>query len=353
MQQLLVEPVVPFPISERPFQIIVVGCGGNGSHVAMGLGRLCYHLRETNGPPVNVVLIDGDHFEPKNVGRQLCRPHDVGKNKAKVLAARVNGEYNLRFEAIPEMLNYGTLENLFKGEEDPQWGAAQANVIVVGCVDNPEIRRTIHSELPTNGATGWRRWLWLDVGNHEYTGQVILGSVREWGAMFGSMALSGMCGALPSPGLLLPNLITPAPAPRPPKASGKKGRGKKVATASPALAADCAMDTANNRQAFNINAVLGTIALEYLTQIIVNRRVTRFRTTVDLLAFTAQSDAISLSTLARLAGRDANWLRGKQPSEECSCERTAKRPVRKRDNAGADDAHGPILVGRPLAAPGD
>jgi PRTRC genetic system ThiF family protein len=346
MKPLLVEPIVPFPISERPFQIIVAGCGGNGSHVAMGLGRLCYHLRETNGPPVNVVLIDGDHFEPKNVGRQNCRPHDVGKNKAKALAARVNGEYNLRVEAIPEMLTYQLLESLLRGEEDPQWGAVHANVIIVGCVDNPDTRLTLHRELPADlAAAGWRRWLWLDVGNHEYTGQVILGSAREWGALRGAMALSGMCGALPSPGLLLPNLIT-SPAPKKPP---KTQRGKKKAQE----AADCATDAASNRQAFNINAVLGNIALEYLTQMIVNRRVTRFRTTVDLLAFTAQSDAITLSTLAKLSGRDANWLRGKQPTEERTSDRATKRSVRKRGNGSAGDTGAGILVGRPLTAPGD
>lgn len=339
MNSLLVEPIVPFPIAERPFQIVVVGCGGNGSHVAAGLGRLCYHVRETNGPPVNVVLVDGDRFEPRNVGRQLCRPVDVGKNKAKALAARVNGDYGLRFEAIPEMLTGSILDELLDGREDSERASNLANVVVVGCVDSALPRKVMHERLPKGGFG--RRWLWLDVGNHEYTGQVALGSVSSWSGLFGCMALGGMCAALPSPGLLLPDLTTHTMK-LPPTVRLKRRKGEQPPE-------DCATDAAANRQAFNINAVLGAIALEYLTQVIVHRRVTRFRTTVDLTAFTATSDAITLSTLARLCGQDSDWLRGEQPPQEPNRDGAENRHVRKRGRGAGQRGAG----GNRAAAAGD
>ena len=324
MRHLSLEPTIPFRVSDRGFQIIVVGGGGNGSHVAHGLGRLCYHLRETGGASVNVVLIDGDTFTPTNVGRQLCRPRDVGQNKAKALAARINADYGLRFEAIPEMLDRDLLERLIDGREDPQWSTRTANVIVVGCVDSAAARRDIHACLPRDRST--RSWLWLDVGNHEYTGQVALGSVNTWRGMVGALAVSGLCGALPSPGLVLPDLITPAPLPKATKATTRKAR---------TAAADCAADAAANRQSFGINAVLGSLALEYLTQLTVQRAVTRWRTTVDLLAFVASSDAITPSVLAAACGLDADGLRGTQPSQETIHERSPERPLRQRGQGNA------------------
>ncbi|NTU86257.1 MAG: hypothetical protein HGA45_44175, partial [Chloroflexales bacterium] len=258
--------------------------------------------------------------ERKNVGRQLCRPRDVGQNKAKALAARINGDYGLRFEAIPEMLGSTTLQHFIDGREDPQWGADRANVIVVGCVDSALPRKLIHDEL-SSGIGNGRRWLWLDLGNHEYSGQVVLGSVRHWDGLFGALTLSGLCSALPSPGLVLPDLIMPTM--KLPK-TVKVKRGKK------APPADCADDALENRQAFHINAVLAGFALEYLTQLTVRKAVTSLRTTVDLSTFVVTSDAITPSTLAALSRRDADWLRGKQPPQESPRERATNGPVRKR-----------------------
>lgn len=66
-----------------------------------------------------------------------------------------------------------------------------------------------------------------------------------------------------------------------------------------------------------INTLLAAIALEYLTQLITRRAVTRLRTTVDLIALTAASDPITPSTLAALSGMSIDELRGvPQPKKE-------------------------------------
>ncbi|NNJ12104.1 hypothetical protein EKD04_017375 [Chloroflexales bacterium ZM16-3] len=304
MRHLQPEIVTPFCIPERDFQIVVVGCGGNGSQIAGGLGRLCYHLRSVaRAPAVNVVLIDGDRFAQKNVGRQLARVRDIGVNKAQALAARVSADYGLRFEAIPEMLTDKMLGDLISGQEDPGRGANRTNLIVVGCVDRPEARAMIHSQLAMGGRD--LRWLWLDIGNHEHTGQVVLGSVRTWASLRGSMALGGICAALPSPGLLLPELVA---IPKPPKKP--RGRPRKVPLAN------CADDVATNRQSFGINGVLAAIGLEYLTQLITTRSVTRLRTTVDVKALTIASELITMERLRSLSGLSEDELRGIGPQKK-------------------------------------
>ncbi|MBX0330036.1 ThiF family adenylyltransferase [Oscillochloris sp. ZM17-4] len=296
MRQLQIEPALPLRIAERPFRVVVVGCGGTGSHLVESLARLCYHLKHVNGPAVDVLLIDGDVFEPKNVGRQLARLRDVGLNKAQALAARVNADYGLQVEAIPEMLDAKLRSSIIAGSDGLGPGAKEVNLIIVGCVDSVPPRALLHDGMPS--AQYDLRWLWLDVGNHEHTGQVLLGSAYAWANLHGCLALDGLCAALPSPGLQQPDLVVPPPAP--------KGRKKKKAAPVP----NCADDVASNRQAFGINATLAAIAAEYLTQLITHRAITRMRTDLDLLSMTATSVPITASALAEASGLTREELRG-------------------------------------------
>lgn len=50
--------------------IIVVGCGGTGSHYIKELGRLLYGMKA--GDRVRLILVDGDSVEEKNLVRQQC-----------------------------------------------------------------------------------------------------------------------------------------------------------------------------------------------------------------------------------------------------------------------------------------
>lgn len=58
----------------------IIGCGGVGSWLAPSLCLL--------KSPEEVILVDGDKLEPKNLNRQLFTSQDVGVNKAEALAAR-------------------------------------------------------------------------------------------------------------------------------------------------------------------------------------------------------------------------------------------------------------------------
>lgn len=56
----------------------LIGCGGIGGWVATSLTKMLPAGDE-------LVLVDGDRFEEKNLDRQLCTKRDIGKPKAAVL----------------------------------------------------------------------------------------------------------------------------------------------------------------------------------------------------------------------------------------------------------------------------
>jgi hypothetical protein len=60
--------------------IYIIGCGGVGSWLAPSLALLT--------SPKQIVLIDADMLEEKNLDRQLFKPEDIGRSKAEALAER-------------------------------------------------------------------------------------------------------------------------------------------------------------------------------------------------------------------------------------------------------------------------
>lgn len=68
------------------YRVVIVGVGGIGIRVAKDVSRILEH----QAPFSCVVLVDGDHYEPKNKNRQEFK--NLG-NKADVLAAEINEEF--------------------------------------------------------------------------------------------------------------------------------------------------------------------------------------------------------------------------------------------------------------------
>lgn len=104
--------------------IIIIGCGGVGSWLAPALCLLT--------KPKNILLIDGDRLEKKNLNRQLFSDDDIGENKAEALARRYG------CGAIPEWYSEGMISH---GEGD--W--------LIGAVDNHPARRSILLSCDRNG----------------------------------------------------------------------------------------------------------------------------------------------------------------------------------------------------------
>ena len=116
---------------ERPINILVVGCGGNGSAIVAGLPYLHQALLAFGHPGgLNVTLIDPDTVSETNCVRQpFCRT-EIGLSKAVVLAHRTNMFWGLNWHGMQ-----ARIEQLKNG--------AQVDILI-GCVDTRKARRAIN-----------------------------------------------------------------------------------------------------------------------------------------------------------------------------------------------------------------
>lgn len=150
--------------------VSLVGVGGNGSQMLTGLARLNHAITALGHPGLHVTAYDDDQVSESNVGRQLFSRSDVGLNKASVLVHRVNVYYGTNWSALP--CRYGGLNHgsLSLSPLDAQ--------ILITCVDSKEARRVI--DLKTTMNDDYRKpYYWLDLGNREADGQVVLGEPQS------------------------------------------------------------------------------------------------------------------------------------------------------------------------------
>lgn len=149
-------------------KVVVIGAGGSGSHMVADLAVLHQSMIDLGHPEgIDCTVCDFDHVSTANVGRSRFFQADIGANKAQTIVNRVNACYGLNFKAISE-----------KVEADSRGFALTSADLVIGCVDTRESRRSIHAIL--HGARRYGRAIyWLDLGNGEVDGQVILGEVGD------------------------------------------------------------------------------------------------------------------------------------------------------------------------------
>lgn len=146
---------------QRKVRIVVVGAGGTGSHVINGLVQLHTALLALGHPAgLHVTAFDDDTVSESNVGRQAFAWSDIGANKASVLINRLNQAFGLDWEACPERIGVSQTGRLRMRPD-----------LVIGCVDNRLARKAIASTF----GYGY----WLDIGNNQNDGQVILGEIGE------------------------------------------------------------------------------------------------------------------------------------------------------------------------------
>jgi len=153
----------------HPLTVALIGAGGTGSQVLTSLGRMNYALRELGHPGLYVKVYDADIVTPANCGRQLFSPVEIGRNKAEVLTTKLNMFFVTSWESIPEMYDE----------------KSEHTNIVISCVDTVASRLAIKknlerpSERGLNGYDMQQNYYWMDFGNTQSTGQVILGTLRD------------------------------------------------------------------------------------------------------------------------------------------------------------------------------
>ena len=145
----------------RKVEVVLIGCGGNGSQMLTGLARLNHAITALGHPGLRVVTFDPDTVSEANMGRQLFSAADVGLNKAVVLTHRVNMHFGIDWIARPKACNMNELAHIAPGS------------IVVVCVDSAKARRSIHKAIE-----GQRDLYVLDLGNRASDGQMVFGHTR-------------------------------------------------------------------------------------------------------------------------------------------------------------------------------
>lgn len=177
--------------------VVIVGCGGTGAQVARIVARIVYDMRRARLHAPNLLLVDPDTVEDKNIGRQLFTPAEASLKlpKAEVVGKRLNMALGLDVAWCIEP---------FSAEKH---GSRYGSQLVIGCVDNHLARRELHASKGTL----------IGAGNFRDGGQVVIGNVADAEMMHKHIdGKDGKYAYLPKEGLLFPSLLEPeAPTPEP------------------------------------------------------------------------------------------------------------------------------------------
>lgn len=169
--------------------ITIVGCGGTGAQVARIVGRILYDMRRARLEIPRMVLIDPDHVEEKNVGRQLFTAADAALQlpKVEVVGKRLNMALGLDVAWFAEPV-----------QADRHFGR---NTMIISCVDNHLARRVLHD---VDG-------ILIGAGNYRDGGQVVIGNTSNAEFMQDNLDgdSNGRYRYLPKEGLLFPALLEP------------------------------------------------------------------------------------------------------------------------------------------------
>jgi PRTRC genetic system ThiF family protein len=166
---------------QHPVTINVIGCGGTGSQVLSSLARMNSALIALGHPGLYIRAFDPDRVSEANMGRQLFSASDVEEYKCMVLVGRINRFFGTDWEGIP--LSFNMVNN-----------PTPAN-ITISCVDSGAARKGIKEVLmayagtrsPKTDQWGYashlepyqKAYYWLDFGNMQDRGQVVLGTMRK------------------------------------------------------------------------------------------------------------------------------------------------------------------------------
>ena len=236
-------------------KITIVGLGGTGTGVARIVGRIAYDIQRSRGRAPEIVLIDPDKVEEKNVGRQLFAPCDIGRYKAEVASKRLNYALGLATKWIPTEVDASRHFGRYGSD------------IVVSCVDNHLARREI------NKVSG----ILIASGNHNNAGQVTIGNSNDSGQVKDNLDRENV-RYLPKEGLLFPGLLEAEPEAEP---------------KPPAENLSCAELVATGEQDLLVNDWMATITGQYIYKLLHRQPIYSFLTYINADGINVRSLPIS------------------------------------------------------------
>ena len=225
----------------QQLKIVLVGCGGNGSHMAEAIARVGSLLTQ-QGQKVDLLFIDPDYVEKDNIPRQNFSEAEIGLNKAQTLALRYSAKWGVTIKAIPASFERNMLHYYSE------------LTILLGCVDNPAGRAALAQCLEQNNQERSPRVWWLDLGNGLDTGQVVLGSANQVERLKTAFYLSSVCTITPSAACIHPELVTEQSSQLKTKTVGEQS---------------CAQLAMTNAQMPAVNQMTAAIGAAMLTKLLV------------------------------------------------------------------------------------
>ena len=157
----------------NPITVNLIGAGGTGSKVLTALLEINESLTALGHAGLSVRLWDDDIITTANLGRQRFAESETGLYKSVALINRVNRCIGTNWKAENrkfEKDNFGQIP-----EE------AQATITIT-CVDNVQARFGVAEILKAlSNRRNYRDTpkYWLDFGNSQNTGQVLLSTIGE------------------------------------------------------------------------------------------------------------------------------------------------------------------------------
>lgn len=152
-------------------KIFIVGCGGTGSNYIKELAR--YLATNKDEVDADVILIDGDVVEEKNLQRQSFIKEDILMNKAESMALAVSDTYGMTFSYVPEYI--ASKEHMLQIIKNSYYKDAYSNEaiiipLIVGCVDNHNCRKILHEIFDE-----FKDIIYIDAANEFSAGEVVVG----------------------------------------------------------------------------------------------------------------------------------------------------------------------------------
>ncbi|GAB3910574.1 PRTRC system ThiF family protein [Mucilaginibacter boryungensis] len=157
----------------NPVTVNLIGAGGTGSQMLTALARMNHSLTALGHAGLQVTLYDDDKISEANLGRQLFAESEIGLYKSLALINRVNRFFGTNWKAITKKF---CVKTLLKESNN---GAANINI---SCVDTVAARYEIATVLKEHAYiknVGDKILYWMDCGNAQFTGQVILSTLVE------------------------------------------------------------------------------------------------------------------------------------------------------------------------------
>ncbi|MDQ6532127.1 PRTRC system ThiF family protein [Flavobacterium sp. LHD-85] len=157
----------------NPVTVNLIGAGGTGSKVLTALMEMNHSLTALGHAGISVRLWDDDIVTGANIGRQRFAQCEIGLYKASALINRANRFMGTNWKAEISKFEKDELGRL------PQNALAS---IYITCVDNVKSRFETADILKLYANGRHHRddpKYWMDFGNSQYAGQVILSTVSE------------------------------------------------------------------------------------------------------------------------------------------------------------------------------